>query len=237
MLGLAGAAAMTSFATSRAQDPPPPSPAPPPAEAAPAPPAPAAAVPAAPPTAPAASTVGWTTRNPAGFIAMTPAKASFALAGTMAMIGAGEQIVKENLITEPAGVLSRDLARVVAERTGGAVAAEPTFATALKPEEIAAGAKGARYVVDVTTMGWGYQYQPFKWTAFNASYYARLQVVDGAGKLLVKDTCVWPKKGQSETTSQDGLLADHARELKLRIMAGKLACRAQFLTKIEELKL
>lgn len=180
--------------------------------------------------------VAWTTRNPAGFIAMTPGKAAFALAGTMAMLGTGEQIVKENLMTEPAGALSRDLARVVAERSGGKVRSEPAPATALKPEEIAAKAPGARYVVDVTTMGWGFMYQPFKWTSFNANYYARLQVIDAAtGKLLLKDNCAWPKKDQAVYTSQEALLADQARELRQQIMLATLTCRSQFLSKMDKL--
>jgi hypothetical protein len=203
--------------------------------------------PAAEPAAEPATTVAapenrpqivWTTRNPAGFIAMTPGKAMFAVAGTMAMLGAGDMIVKENLMTEPAGALSRDLARVVAERTGGVVRSEPTPATGLKPEDIAAGAKDARYVVDVTTMGWSYIYQPLKWTSFNANYYARLQLIDATtGKLLLKDVCAWPKKGEAQFVSQEALLADHAQELKRQIMKGTLACRSQFVSKMEALKL
>lgn len=179
----------------------------------------------------------WTSRDPAGFMAMTPGKAAFGVAGSMAMLGAGEQIVKENLITEPAGALSRDLARVVAERTSGVVRDAPTPATGLKPEEIAKGAAGARYVVDVTTLGWNYLYQPLKWTSFNANYAARLQIVDAtSGKLLLKDNCIWPKKGQAEFAGQDELLANQAQELKRQIMKATLVCRSQFLAKMDKLE-
>ena len=215
-------------------------------EPAPAPPAAVEQTAEPPPAAPAAPAapapdnrpaIVWTTRNPAGFVAMTPGKAAFGVAGSMAMIGAGDLIVKENLMTEPAGPLSRDLARVVAERTGGVVRAEPAPATALKPEEIAQGAAGARYVVDVTTLGWNFMYQPFKWTSFNANYAARLQVIDATnGKLLLKHQCLWPKKGQAEFTSQDGLLADQARLLKQQIMKATLVCRSEFLSKMDTLQ-
>ena len=168
---------------------------------------------------------------------MTPGKAAFGVAGTMAMLGAGEQIVKENLITEPAGALSRDLARVVADRTSGVVREAPAPATALKPEEIAKGAAGARYVVDVTTLGWNYLYQPLKWTSFNANYAARLQVIDAtSGKLLLKDTCAWPKKEQAEFVGQEELLANQASELKRQIMKATLVCRSQFLSKMDKLE-
>ena len=73
------------------------------------------------------------------FVAMTPGKASFALLGAGAMIAAGNKIVDENGISDPAILLGEQLASGLKNAFGVLPAAPDATATTLtKPNELAA---------------------------------------------------------------------------------------------------
>src|SRR4051812_2194318 len=63
-------------------------------------------------------TVGVTRHAKASFTAMTPGKATFALIGAAAMISAGNKIVAENNIADPADVLEHELVPAIARQYG-----------------------------------------------------------------------------------------------------------------------
>jgi len=179
--------------------------------------------------------VAYTTRAPAGFVASTAGKASFAMLGAAAMIADGQRITKENGIEDPAGALSKTLAERFAAARSAAVAEAPVAVKGGKPAQIAAAAGEARYVVDVQTLGWGFSYFPVDWSHFAVGYRARLSVVDTqTRKTVADDTCIWDS-GKTNPPTHEQLLSDGARGLKERIAAASDACLQQFEGKIDAL--
>jgi hypothetical protein len=172
--------------------------------------------------------IAHTTRKKADFIAMTPGKASFAMVGAFAMIAAGNDLVARNNIEDPAAGIGADLARALSSAKGATVVEAPVVVQNGKPEDLAASV-GARYVVDVATIGWSYVYQPSDWTAFSVSYSSQLRVIDTQTKVVVaKGACGWTTPKTEKLPTQEALLADGAALLKSQLATAAAECTAAY---------
>ena len=87
----------------------------------------------------------------------------------------------------------------------------------------------ARFVVDVSTVYWGYMYQSFDWSHYNVLYSAKLRVIDTTTQTVVAEgSCKWrPAKGAKLPTG-DELLANGAAEVKAQLKQAQEACTAEF---------
>lgn len=150
------------------------------------------------------------------FVAMTPGKATFALLGAAAMIAAGNKLVAQHHIEDPAQLLREQLSIALKESLGALP--QPIDATATKatkPKELAALHPEADYVLDVRSAGWNYAYYPTKWATYWVGYSVQVQLIDTkTGRQVSNAACNANTNKHPNPPSGDALLADDAKLLK-----------------------
>ncbi|MFC3814745.1 hypothetical protein [Lysobacter sp. GCM10012299] len=150
-----------------------------------------------------------------GFSAMTAGKATFGLLGAAAMYSAGNALVKDNDIKDPAEIVRMQLAASLASAYGANVLATDTAPTeAKKPKEIAATHPQADYVLDVRSVGWMYAYFPTQWGTYWVGYSAQVQLVDKSGRQVSNAACNTHTRENKHPPSREQLHADNAQLLK-----------------------
>ncbi|MDP1738239.1 MAG: hypothetical protein Q8L23_12480 [Caulobacter sp.] len=152
-------------------------------------------------------------------------------------INMGNELVKVNQIADPADSMALSLTNALATSTSATVGGPITPAGG-KPQDIAASAQPARYVVDVRTIGWGTMYYLADLTRYGVVYQARMQVIDTTNNTVVAEAfCLQrPAKGEAASApTYDELVADGAVRLKALLAAAGETCAAKFRT--EALKL
>lgn len=150
------------------------------------------------------------------FTAFTAGKAAFALLGAGAMIAAGNQIVRENDIADPADVLERELAAAVVKQYGLQLkdGASPVIKGG-KAKDIAATQTDVDYILDLQSTGWMFAYIPSNWDAYWISYSAQAQLINRvSGKALAAGTCYSDTQKHPMPPTKDSMLANKAQLLK-----------------------
>lgn len=157
-----------------------------------------------------------TTHQRPSFVAMTAGKASFALLGAGAMIAAGNKMVDENGIADPAILLREHLASGLRDAFGVVPSAPDATATAsAKPNELAALHLESDYVLDVRSAGWNYAYYPTQWSTYWVGYSVQVQLIETASKRAVSNAaCNANTNKHPHSPSREALLADGAKLLK-----------------------
>lgn len=150
------------------------------------------------------------------FSAFTPGKAVFGLIGGGAMIMAGNQIVKENEIADPADVLEHDLAAAIIKQYGLTLKDGPSpVIKASKAKDIAATQGDVDYVLDLQSTGWMFAYIPTNWDHYWISYSAHAQLINRvSGKALADGICYSDTQKHPMPPSKESMLADKAQLLK-----------------------
>jgi len=124
-------------------------------------------------------TVALTVHERPSFSAMTAGKAGFGLFGAGAMISAGNKLIDDNGVADPAINVREQLATVLGQVYGAQVQApDATPTKATKPKELAALHPQADYVLDVRSGGWMYAYYPTDWNSYWIGYSAQVQLID-----------------------------------------------------------
>ncbi|MDR7100717.1 hypothetical protein J2X04_003098 [Lysobacter niabensis] len=161
-------------------------------------------------------TVALTVHPRPSFSAMTAGKASFGLLGAAAMISAGNKLVDENHVQDPAEILRANLSAALHDIHGVTVLAPDTAPTkASKPKELAALHPEADYVLDVRSGGWMYAYYPTKWGTYWVGYSVQVQLVDTkTGRQVSNAACNAHTRDNANPPSLDQLHADQAKLLK-----------------------
>lgn len=167
-----------------------------------------------------------TTRTRESFVAMTAGKAAFGLIGAAAMISAGNDIVKQNDIEDPAPHLTTELADAavsqyaVTRYTGPAI----LVSTDEIPKLAKAGA-GADLLLDVQSLGGDFRYLPADWSHYvvDSKYIVRLIDVKSA-KVVGAGTCVESTKNELPLPTREELLDNHAQRLKSILDAQREHC-------------
>lgn len=150
-----------------------------------------------------------------GFSAMTAGKATFGLLGAAAMYSAGNTLVRDNDIKDPAEIVRTQLAASLASAYGANVlAADTTPSEAKKAKEVAATHPEADYVLDVRSAGWMYAYFPTQWGTYWVGYSAQVQLVDKSGRQLANAACNTHTRDNKHPPSREQLHADNAQLLK-----------------------
>ena len=213
-----------------AEAPPPPE-APPPATAYAAPPPVAAPVEQAAAAAGAGGPVAYATpaKHPS-FLADTASKD--AMAGALSFAGAaiainaemqaGDKLISSDAIDDPAPAIAHAVAADYAAAHGGAAAETPA-------DWDGASAGSARYLIKVSTSGWGFTYYPLDWSHYHLTYDAKLELVDVASrKVLAKGTCSHKADTANERFTYDDLTGNGGATLKSQLKAIADECVAQF---------
>ncbi|WP_052046420.1 hypothetical protein [Candidatus Paracaedibacter symbiosus] len=159
------------------------------------------------------------------FAAITAGKAMFGALGAMAMIDAGNTVVAENGIEDPAIQVSQELGRLLGERLSIPVVLAQHELTSTKPSEIAKQYPGAGLILDVQTVNWSFGYFPSDWDNYRVIYSMKLRLVDAStGKAVAEGFCARVPKDNAGAPSREQLLADKASELKTRLRNAASEC-------------
>ena len=161
-------------------------------------------------------TVAMTVHERPSFSAMTAGKATFGLIGAGAMISAGNKLIQDNGVTDPAVVLREQLAAALAQVYGAQVQAPDTTPTkASKPKELAALHPQADYVLDVRSGGWMYAYYPTDWNSYWIGYSAQVQLIDTKTARQVSNAaCNATTQKHANSPSRDDMHGNRAQLIK-----------------------
>jgi hypothetical protein len=174
-------------------------------------------------------TIAVTSRPRADFVAMTAGKAAFALVGAIAMIEAGNAIVKENDIQDPSPVLAKGLLDEARTRYGVVDAATATVAVdSTDIPKLAHADNGADLLIDVQSMGSQFRYFPVDWSHYAVDSSFKVRLIDvRASSLIAEGFCRQTTDKDPSPPTRDELLADHAARLKAILSAQRDACLTQ----------
>lgn len=171
-------------------------------------------------------TVALTTRAAKpDFAAQTAGKAAFAVLGAVAMISAGNEIIRTNDVQDPAGDISRWLGDDLRDIRGMQVVA-PITVTSGDAEQLASAASGkARYVLDVETVNWMFGYFPTDWSHYRVMHVANARLVDVATrKVVAQGQCKHMAESNTDAPTYDELLDNRAAALKKELSVAALEC-------------
>jgi hypothetical protein len=175
-------------------------------------------------------TVTTSTREKPGFAAMTAGKAMFGAIGGAAMVVAGNNIVEENDVDDPAHYIAQELAKGFADANAmSIVESEGVTTSGTKPAELAKQHSNADVLLDVQTVNWSFGYFPTDWNSYRVIYSAKLRLVDTKEKkLLAEGFCSRVPEKTENAPSHEELLADHAARLKSELAIAADYCIATF---------
>lgn len=179
-------------------------------------------------------TITVTSRESPSFSAMTAGKAGFGLLGAAAMISAGNTIVRENDVEDPAVYIGRELSAALSEKltvqvngNGGALAKSGD------PKRLADMYPDSDLLLDVQTINWSFAYFPTDWNNYRVIYSAKLRLVDTRSKkLLAEGFCARVPDQTKDSPSRDQLLADKAARLKSELRIAADQCIPEFASKV-----
>lgn len=167
---------------------------------------------------------------------MRAGTSAFALLGAMAEIAEGKKLSAKYNLQDPAPEIGVAIANLFAPSKGATVAPAPLVVTDDRPAALITGAGGANYIVDVVSGGITSMYFSTDWSHYGVLYTANLRILDVAtGATLTKGRCVIKAKRTPESPTNDEMMADDAKRLKLMIAEAGEACVADLKVKVLKL--
>lgn len=163
------------------------------------------------------------------FAAMTAGKAMFAMIGAAAMISAGNTVVNENNIPDPAVKITELLTQNLQKAKGMKIQKITNASTAPAKEDgieyLINHYNGTDYILDVKTFNWNYAYYPTDWTHYRVNYSARLRLIDTGSKQVVAETlCQGSQGDDNNPPTEAALLNNNAELLKKYLDKAAVAC-------------
>lgn len=170
-------------------------------------------------------------RKSPSFVAMTSGKGMFAVAGVGAAAAAGNKLVAENDIEDPALVIGESFAKDLSSRHGVTVSGRSSsILDSDKVEEIVQLAQGNDFALDVATNGWSYIYDGFKFSEYFVGYSGKMRLIDvNTSQVVASGMCIYDaKKSGKVAVSHDTLMADNAAYIKNELADAANNCVQQF---------
>lgn len=160
------------------------------------------------------------------FAAMTAGKAMFGLVGAAAMIEAGNRIVAENNVNDPAVYIANVLAADLARESGLVVDASLDAVTDSKDvAELAGEYQQYDYLLDVRTVDWSFGYFATDWNNYRVMYSAKLRLIDTRNrKVVAEGFCSRIPEKSDGAPSHEQLLANQAQLLKSELSLAAEHC-------------
>jgi hypothetical protein len=146
--------------------------------------------------------------------------------GGLANISAGNEIIQQNEVPDPAHDIAARVAPVLAARLK--TSAITTLADQDDSDEkklsAASGNKGL--VLDIQTLNWMFLYFPLDWTHYHVMYTARARLIDASSAKVIGQVPCTYDSGDDKTPAPnyDTLLADHAAVLKAKLATAQADC-------------
>ena len=169
-------------------------------------------------------------RESPDFVAMTSGKGMFAVAGVGAAVSAGNEMVRENDIVDPAMGISRRLARSLTSDYGATLLGETAAAESDSVAALAEMAGSGDYALDVVTNGWSYMYDGFNFSDYFVGYSSKLRLIDvRTAQVVASGFCAYDaKKAGKSAVSHETLLADGAAYIKQELADAASGCATEF---------
>lgn len=171
-------------------------------------------------------------RESPGFVAMTSGKGMFAVAGVGAAVAAGNKMVRENDVQDPALAISRTLAATLSTDYGIQVRGESDVAATDDVKELAGLADGSDYALEVETQGWSYIYDGFSFGDYFVGYSSKLRLIDvSTAEIVSSGFCAYDaKKAGKSPVTHETLLAEQAAYIKQELADAANLCIRDFAT-------
>ena len=169
-------------------------------------------------------------RESPSFVAMTSGKGMFAVAGVGAAAVAGNKLVEETGIVDPAMIISRKLAQGLAEEYGVTLSGETDVVPTDRADSLGAVANDTDYALDVATNGWSYMYDGFNMGDYFVGYSSKLRLIDvKSGEVISSGMCAYNAKEAGKTAvSHETLLSDDAAYIKQELEDATQLCVQEF---------
>ncbi|WP_448556127.1 hypothetical protein [Thalassotalea montiporae] len=173
-----------------------------------------------------------TKREKPDFAAMTAGKAMFALVGAAAMIAAGNDIVEENSIEDPASYIQGELAKELTKNYGFKLGKSKNVTTS-KSKKISEEFQGSDLVLDVETVNWSFVYYPSDWDNYRVIYSAKLRLFDTKTESVIAEGfCSRVPENIDTAPSHDELLDNNAALIKQELKIAANTCIDEFKTNV-----
>lgn len=166
-----------------------------------------------------------------GFIAMTSGKGSFAVFGVAAAISAGNQLVKDDAIHDPAMNIARLLARELNSRYGLSSSENSgKLAESGSVTDIVKLAQGSDFALDVATNGWKFIYDGFSYSDYLVGYSVKMRLIDVANSRVISEgMCGYSTKSAGKPlVSYEKLLENHSAYIKQSLEDATQYCVDKF---------
>ena len=175
-----------------------------------------------------------TTRVKPDFAAMTAGKAMFAMLGAAAMIAAGNDIVKENEIDDPARYIQAELAKALnASYVFTLSDKAPVTVKTDKAAKITAAFPESDLVLDVETINWSFAYFPTDWDNYRVIYSVKLRLFNTKTNTIVAEGfCSRVPEEDASAPSYDELLVNKAAKLKEELKIAADQCIGELKAKV-----
>ncbi len=176
-------------------------------------------------------TVTLVQRESPSFVAMTSGKGMFAVAGVGAAAAAGNNLVEDAIIENPASAIGAALGLELTTKHGvNVVGQSDVVVSSDKVADIVQVAAGSDYALDVVTNGWSFMYDGFNFSDYFVGYSSRLRLIDVAtSNVLASGLCTYnAKQAGKQAVSHDTLIADHAAYIKQELADAADSCVQQF---------
>ncbi len=176
--------------------------------------------------------IALTSREKPDFSAMTAGKVMFALVSVATMGTAGNDIVEENEIEDPANYIRTSLANALKEKYGFKIS-EPKKVTSSKSSKIVKAFPESDLILDVETINWSFVYFPTDWDNYRVIYSVKLRLIETKTKNIVAEGfCSRVPEEDDTAPSYDELLANKAERLKQELTIAADKCIGEFKTNI-----
>ena len=180
-------------------------------------------------------TLSLVTHESPSFVAMTSGKGMFALAGVGAAVVAGNKMVEDYEITDPAKNIGKLLAEDIGPRyelSNNGLAND--YAESSNLADILKLTDGSDYVLDVETTGWSFIYDGFNFSDYLVGYSVKLRLIDVANVTpIAEGFCAYDtKKAGKPLVSYETLQENNAAYIKQTLDDATTFCVDKFKTEL-----
>jgi hypothetical protein len=178
------------------------------------------------------STIAASQREKPSFAAYTAGKATLGVIGAVATISAGNAIVRDNDIPDPAAHI-RDALLTDLLRDEGLTKVENSATTdTMDVAQLAKQYSNADLVLDIQTINWSFVYFPTDFSHYKVMYSAKLRLIDTKhAKLIADGFCARVPERTPDAPTRAELLDDHATGLKKQLAIAADYCVNEFRSK------
>jgi len=175
------------------------------------------------------------------FLPAIPGKYRVGLGGLIAMSDAGQRLVQENAIADPAVEIARELGDSLGEHYGMRASAPVLAVVDDDPTQISQANPTVDLVLDVWTDSWSTAPFSSDEGPYRVRYRVNLRLIDAkvahpidgrSGAVIAEGSCACDSEDESLAVTYDQLVADHARRLKGELDTAVQFCVEDFRSRI-----